>query len=175
MAIAEYPQTASPKRAHRRAWTISAGLLITAAVILAGAIVLPPTISAANQAAYNTAQEKAQAAVPAAPIGDVTTTDEQQALADSDAAGAKAVSDEQAAEAAASALAAQQAAAAQAAYAAARAYHSNVGSDGLIHCPAGSMANSGDSSGATSCFPDICFHVTLPDPAYPQCVTAFKP
>lgn len=43
------------------------------------------------------------------------------------------------------------------------------------HCPAGSQANSGDASGDTSCFPEICFHIVLPDPAHPECVTPFKP
>jgi hypothetical protein len=46
---------------------------------------------------------------------------------------------------------------------------------GPTRCPAGSQANSGDASGDTSCFPEICFHLVLPDPAHPECVTPFKP
>lgn len=45
----------------------------------------------------------------------------------------------------------------------------------LIKCPAGSQANSGDGGNDTSCFPVICFHITLPDPAHPECATPFKP
>ena len=48
-------------------------------------------------------------------------------------------------------------------------------SSGPVKCPAGSQANSGDGVNDTSCFPEICFHITLPDPAHPECVTAFKP
>lgn len=48
-------------------------------------------------------------------------------------------------------------------------------STGPVKCPAGSQANSGDGENDTSCFPEICFHVVLPDPAYPQCEVAFKP
>lgn len=44
-----------------------------------------------------------------------------------------------------------------------------------IRCPAGSQANSGDAGNDTSCFPVICFHIILPDPAHPECVTPFKP
>jgi len=46
---------------------------------------------------------------------------------------------------------------------------------GPTRCPAGSQANSGDASGDTSCFPEICFHLVLPDPAHPECVTPCKP
>ena len=46
---------------------------------------------------------------------------------------------------------------------------------GPIKCPAGSQANSGDGGNDTSCFPEICFHITLPDPSHLECVTPFKP
>ncbi|WP_162819142.1 hypothetical protein [Leifsonia aquatica] len=46
---------------------------------------------------------------------------------------------------------------------------------GPIKCPAGSQANSGDGPNDTSCLPEICFHIQLPDPSYPQCETPFKP
>ena len=82
------------------------------------------------------------------------------------------------------AVAAQEAAAAAAAEAERVANESKAGgkpsggasgTSAPIKCPAGSMANSGDGPNDTSCFPEVCFHVTLPDPAYPECVTAFKP
>jgi hypothetical protein len=46
---------------------------------------------------------------------------------------------------------------------------------GPIKCPAGSQANSGDGPNDTSCLPEICFHIQLPDPAHPDCETPFKP
>lgn len=79
------------------------------------------------------------------------------------------------AEAAAAAQAAADAAAAQAAADAAKAPARQSTSTGPIKCPAGSQANSGDGGNDTSCFPEICFRITLPDPAHPECVTAFKP
>jgi hypothetical protein len=110
--LTEYPQAAPAKRSHRRAWSIAAGCVIVAGLVVAAAVVVPPMVAQANAAAATAAQIKAQAAVPAAPLGDATTGDEQQTLSDSDAAGAQAIADEKAAEAAqAAALAAQQAAA----------------------------------------------------------------
>jgi hypothetical protein len=172
--IIEYPQETQAVRSRRRAWAIAVGLVGVAGIIVAGCFAVPPVLAAANQAAYNTAQAKAQAAVPAAPVGDATSAGEQQTLANSDTAGGQAIATEQAAlQAQAAAAAAAQAAAEAAATQKARA--SDIGPDGLIVCPPGSQANSGDSSGATSCFPDICFHITLPDPNHPECVTPFKP
>jgi hypothetical protein len=99
----------------------------------------------------------------------------------------------QAAEAAkAAAAAAAQAAAQAAAEAAAEqqaeeraAAEDTSGDDGsgggqqAVTCPPGSQANSGTTINGvrvdTSCFPEICFHLVLPDPAHPECVTAFKP
>ncbi|GAA0426553.1 hypothetical protein GCM10009543_22180 [Leifsonia naganoensis] len=46
---------------------------------------------------------------------------------------------------------------------------------GPIKCPAGSQANSGDGGNDTSCLPEICFHITLPDPNHTECETPFKP
>ena len=78
--------------------------------------------SHAQQTAHIAALAKAQADVPAAPLGDATTADEQTTLDQSDADGAQAIVTEQRVEAAAAAeLAAQQAAAAQAAVQAAEA------------------------------------------------------
>lgn len=44
-----------------------------------------------------------------------------------------------------------------------------------VRCPAGSSANSSDGVNDTSCFPDICFNIAVPDPAHPECDVAFKP
>lgn len=79
------------------------------------------------------------------------------------------------AEAAAAAKAAADAAAAQAAADAAAKQTAVKSVTAPIKCPAGSTANSGDGGNDTSCFPDICFHITLPDPAHPECDTPFKP
>lgn len=121
----------------------------------------------------------------------------QQAAADAatihqnqvDAAAAQKAADAKiaAAKAAAAKAAAEKAAVAQAA-SAATAQHQSSDDTGsgqaaapvqATKCPAGSSANSGTIvngvSVDTSCFPDICFHITLPDPNHPECVTAFKP
>lgn len=42
-------------------------------------------------------------------------------------------------------------------------------------CPSGSTANSSDGYNDTSCYPDICFSIAVPDPAHPECDYAFKP
>ncbi|MGV8912480.1 MAG: hypothetical protein ACOH14_07680 [Rhodoglobus sp.] len=42
-------------------------------------------------------------------------------------------------------------------------------------CPAGSTANSSDGTNDTSCFPNVCFTITVPDPAHPECDYSFKP
>lgn len=44
-----------------------------------------------------------------------------------------------------------------------------------IRCPAGSTANSNDGVNDTSCFPDICFSIVVPNPDHPECDTAFRP
>lgn len=44
-----------------------------------------------------------------------------------------------------------------------------------IKCPAGSQANSGDGVNDTSCFPDICFNISLPNPDHPECDEPFRP
>jgi hypothetical protein len=78
--LIEYPQIADPKRSHRRAWEIVIASAMAAGLIVAEAFVVPPLLSAVNQAACNTAQAKAQAEVPPAPVGDETTASEQQTL-----------------------------------------------------------------------------------------------
>lgn len=97
-----------------------------------------------------------------------------------DDAAAQAIYDQQIAQAKAeadAAAAAQAAAAAAAAQAAADAARRAAAPKSVtpVKCPAGSQANSGDGGNDTSCFPEICFHIVLPDPAHPECVTAFKP
>lgn len=46
---------------------------------------------------------------------------------------------------------------------------------GPIRCPAGSSANSNDGVNDTSCFPNICFSIVVPDPAHPECDAPFRP
>jgi hypothetical protein len=170
----EYPQNAVPKKSRRPLKIVLAAF--GAVVVLTGAtwggIAYANGVTAARahlaavafQHSAELAMPRLQTATTAAAAEANTSSADQVVAAEQAAVAAQAAAD----------LAAQQAAA-QAAYAAAHAKPSNVGADGLIHCPAGSTANSGDVQGATSCFPDICFHITLPDPNHPECVTAFKP
>lgn len=155
-----------------RAFAIGAAGLV---VIAGAAIGVPAAVHAMTPAPKPTA-----AFVEAAQTGQVNAapavSDDQQAQANQqeiqletdNAAKAKAAAD---------ALAAQQAAADQAAKDAAAkkspAQHSAA--TGPVRCPAGSSANSNDGVNDTSCFPDICFHIPVPDPAHPECDTAFKP
>lgn len=44
-----------------------------------------------------------------------------------------------------------------------------------VLCPPGTQANSSDGFNDTSCFPVICFGLTLPDPAHPECDYAYPP
>jgi len=44
-----------------------------------------------------------------------------------------------------------------------------------VRCPAGSSANSSDGVNDTSCFPNICFSIAVPDAAHPECDVAFRP
>jgi len=119
--LTEYPQNAVVKRTHR-GLKITLGSIAAVAVIVAGVFIAAPMIATAQQTAHIAALAKAQADVPAAPLGDATTADEQTTLDQSDADGAQAIVTEQRVEAAAAAeLAAQQAAAAQAAVQAAEA------------------------------------------------------
>lgn len=145
-----YPQIATPKRTHRRVWEIVIGCAVAVALIVGGLLVLPPVVAAASQAAYNTAQAKAQAAVPAAPVGDATTADEQTTLDQSDAAGGQAIATERAAEA----LAAQQAAQ-QAEQIAAEAAQRAAATADVYKCPAGTVAGAVSATGEESnCEPE---------------------
>jgi type IV secretory pathway VirB10-like protein len=44
-----------------------------------------------------------------------------------------------------------------------------------IRCPAGSQATAGDGGNDTACLPEICFRITLPDAAHPECEAPFRP
>lgn len=44
-----------------------------------------------------------------------------------------------------------------------------------VLCPGGSTANSSDGYNDTSCLPDICFSIAIPDAAHPECDAAFRP
>jgi hypothetical protein len=62
-----------------------------------------------------------------------------------------------------------------AAAAAAAAASQDAAESGPVKCPAGSQANSADGPNDTSCFPNICFSIAVPDPSHPECDVAFKP
>lgn len=91
---------------------------------------------------------------------------EAERVAAEAAAAAQAAADAEAAR-----IAAEQAAAAQEQ----PAPGAGTAPSGPIKCPAGSSANSGDGQNDTSCLPDICFHIALPDAAHPECDVAFRP
>lgn len=73
-------------------------------------------------------------------------------------------------------VAAEEAAAAQAAAIAAETAAAQAASTADPNrCPAGTSANSGDGGRDTSCLPNICFGLTLPDPSHPECDYAHPP
>ena len=113
-----------------------------------------------------------------------------QAIAHTDQLAAQAEAAKVAAEKAAAAKAAAEAAAKAAALAAQQAAQQQASQQavqsapqqqaasapsGPIRCPAGSSANSNDGVNDTSCFPNICFTIQVPNPAHPECDVAFKP
>ena len=176
-----------------------AGGVLVASLLVGGSIAGASFHNAQVQA---DAQAQHVLVVKAAAVAAQTAADAAAAQAVIDAATAqKVLDDAAAAKAAADALAAQQAqAAAQAAATQAAAQVAAqkviapvtktatktatqqsvaapavVAPPALIKCPVGSSANSGDAGNDTSCFPNICFHITLPDAAHPECVTPFKP
>jgi hypothetical protein len=165
---------------------------ITVVIVVGAAIGTPVLVNASNAAHQEQMQQTADAK---AATTLVRAAGQQDAVLTESATQAGVIA-QQEAEAKAAAEAAAQAAAAQAAADAAAAAQAaqqqqqeaatsddaadqGSGSDpapaAQTHCPAGSQANSGDASGDTSCFPEICFHIVLPDPAHPECVTPFKP
>lgn len=165
------------------------GSMLVASLIVGGSIAgatINNQVQADAQAHHVLVAKNAKIASDQAAADAQAVIDAAAAQAVIDAAAAqKVLDDAAAAKAAADALAAQRAAAAQAAaqavvapVAKTSAQHIAVSApiaSGPIKCPAGSSANSGDAGNDTSCFPDICFHITLPDAAHPECVTAFKP
>ena len=44
-----------------------------------------------------------------------------------------------------------------------------------VLCPGGSTATASDGFNDTSCLPDTCFSIMLPDPAHPECDAPFRP
>lgn len=42
-------------------------------------------------------------------------------------------------------------------------------------CPPGSTANSSDGYNDTSCFPNVCFTIVVPNPDHPECDAPFRP
>jgi hypothetical protein len=42
-------------------------------------------------------------------------------------------------------------------------------------CPSGTQANSSDGYNDLSCAPDVCFNLSLPDPAHPECDYFYPP
>jgi hypothetical protein len=164
------------------------GTAAIAALVVGGSIAGATIHNSQVQADAVQAATVKTAAVGAADYAVTVATATRLSAIQQAAADAQAVID---AKAAADALAAQQAAqaaAAQAAQVAAQAVvvkapvrkaasATTVAAPvvGPIRCPAGSTANSGDAGNDTSCFPDICFHIALPDATHPECVTPFKP
>jgi hypothetical protein len=166
--IGEYPQDAKPVK-NRRVLKI---VIAAVAAAVAIAALSWGGVAWANGVSAQRAHVEAVATQHQVDAARGHLTAQTQAAGDeSDTSSADAVvAAEQAREAAA--LAAQQAAAAE--VAAEAAAHKAAGSH-ATKCPAGSQANSGDGDVDFTCFPDICFHITLPDPNHPECVTAFKP
>jgi hypothetical protein len=146
--------------------------------VIAGALVIGGSALGINTYVTATAAHEravilaASTPAPAAAVVNANIAADREAVQTvTDEVTAQNMADEKAAEAAA--LAAQQAAQEQTAAKAATKTRAAV--QHATTCPPGSTVNSGDGDVAYTCFPDVCFHVTLPDPAYPQCVTAFKP
>lgn len=142
---------------------IGAALAVTAALAVGGYSILHGAgQSATADVATYTGPVASSVAPPAQDDAAAQSIYDQQIAQEQTAAAA----------AAAAQVAVQQAAAQAAADAAKKAAAQTTGP---IKCPAGSQANSGDGGNDTSCFPEICFHLVLPDPAHPECVTPFKP
>lgn len=178
-----------------KTWIATGALAV---VVVGGSITGATVHNASVQAA---AQAQHVLVVKAAAAEDQVAADAAAAQAVIDAAAAqKVIDDAAAAKAAADAVAAQQAAAAVAAQAAAQQAAAAAAAQSaarqvaapsakaptqrtatapatpaLIKCPAGSTADAGNAGNDTSCFPDICFRIMLPDAAHPECVTPFKP
>ena len=46
---------------------------------------------------------------------------------------------------------------------------------GPVLCPSGTSANANDGYNDISCFPDICFNISVPNPEHPECDVAMPP
>lgn len=44
-----------------------------------------------------------------------------------------------------------------------------------VRCPAGSVSTESDGYNDTACTWEVCFTVTVPDPAHPECDAVFRP
>lgn len=154
-----------PSDALKRTSPVRAVITAAAAVVLVAglgtaAFAIGPTLRAGINHPTATAT--------AAPVDTAPT------LSPDELARVQGIADTQQTKLAADQKAAADAAAAQAA-ADAAAQAAAKRSSGPIRCPAGSSANSNDGVNDTSCFPTICFGITVPDPAHPECNVAFKP
>jgi len=186
----------SKKRTAARlaiAWTIAGAFVV-------GGVVAATTLSDAAAQAHQVEVQRTAAARDASTLVRADGVRDQALATSSVQAGVlaeqEAAAKKKAAEEAAAAAAAKKAAEDAAAAAAAEAAQdqaaderddgsgSSDSSDSSapqqpVTCPPGSQANSGTTINGvrvdTSCFPEICFHITLPDPNHPECVTAFKP
>jgi len=144
---------------RRAPWIIGGVLAVGVAV---SAIAFGPAVAA-------------QLAPAPSPTQTVAPADTAPTLSPDELAAVQQSADEQQAIISADEKAAADAAAAAAAAAAAKSAPKANAGGGAIHCPAGSFANSNDGVNDTSCFPDICSHIQVPDPAHPECDAAFKP
>jgi hypothetical protein len=151
------PSDALKKPTRRLPWIVGG---VGAAAVAVAAVFAGPSIAAT---------------LNSAPVPTPTMTPYVATLTPAELESVQAGADQQAAIIAADEAAAEKAAADAAAQAAADAAAKKAASSWPIKCPVGSSANSGDGPNDTSCLPTICFHLTLPDPAHPECDTAFKP
>jgi len=46
---------------------------------------------------------------------------------------------------------------------------------GPVLCPPGTQSNGNDGVNDTSCLPDVCWTIPVPDPAHPECDYAYPP
>jgi hypothetical protein len=153
------PSDTLAKPTRRLPWIL--GGLATIA-LATGAVIAGPAIAANLSPAPTpspTATEYVATLTPSEVDSVQQAADDQQATI---AADEKAAADKAAADAAAAA-------------AAAAAQHHASSSAGPVRCPAGSTANSSDGENDTSCFPNVCFTIPIPDPAHPECDHTFKP
>lgn len=155
------------------------------AAVIAGVYAFGATAPAAEPAPTPTSvREWIPATVPAVD-GDQLEAEAERARVAAEAEAAR-VAAEQAAAAQAAAQAAADAAAAEEAARAAQQtqQRSTTPSQGggeapapaaPIRCPGGSVANSSDGTNDTSCMWEVCFTITVPDAAHPECDAAFRP